>query len=406
LASRLLTFVRPRVFSLALPWVALACSDGSGTVLSTKADPGLVLGECAGERTDCASVVEVRAYEAGPTVECTMLDRGEGSMIWALAGDGIECPAPPCSLGGRRVEATPSGTLEVMAEISGVNGQGAGWWFATFGADGTPMGAAVRNFTTETRLSEPKLLLPSGFDAAGDAFVVERAGDIDITGIFTAQILRFDAAHRDPELVVSLEDVIDVTTAIADDGSLAASITWPGNAYLDDSWGPVAAPARFDVARFDAAGRLLWNQSKFGRDVALNYVSIAGFDAVGNLSVLLIRDDRSQAMPPQLRDGGFLALTLYRVVRFDGDGNVLGVYDLPLTLVAGAIAAPDGSVYLVRNPLSVDADNYYVIEPPGLFVPDRGPGCARLRALARADRSRAGVLQRFVALSGRRNVLV
>jgi hypothetical protein len=132
-----------------------------------------------------------------------------------------------------------------------------------------------------------------------------------------------------------------------------------------DADNPVeGVPNRLDVARYDANGRLLWNQTKLTRAMALTRADIAGFDAEGNLTLRLMGGAAQHLPPPQFPDGIYANLTSERLARLDSYGNALWVYELGDFSDVRVKAARDGSAYVIRTSISRRDDGFYVEQPP------------------------------------------
>ena len=344
----------------------LGCSDDSETGgQSEPGDPELVIGECFGKNTDCNGIPTVERYEPGPSITCEQNQLGIGSIFWSFPQQNVDCPDPPCTLEYSRVSVTADGTLQVIGRLNSPQGSSAGVWLSRFAPDGEQLEVSVHEFEISTRFSEPRFWVPIGHDAAGNAFVVRRSGDLNISTNVDASLLRFDRGESTPKLVTAIDNVVAMGPVIAPDGSFAMEIVSP---Y--DPENPLEEmPQRIDVARYDPNGRLLWNQIKLTRALAISGANVVGFDQAGNLTLHLTRQivGAPWLPPPRYPDGSYLTVTKEQLVRLDTDGNVLWIYALSdLSSAWPAAVAPDGSVYLIRGSITERDDGFWVNQPPRL----------------------------------------
>jgi hypothetical protein len=362
--SRLSTLVAALATALG------GCSDGDETVLRSHGDdpdgqdPVLVIGECYGKNTDCSGVPKVEPYVPGPKVTCTATHLGTGRLLWSFPrSTPIDCPDPPCTFQNAVIRAAPDGDLDVTATLSSPHAAApypVGLWLARFDPRGDLREAKVHEFEIPTRLSEPNHWGPSGYDDLGRAYLTRSVGEPG--EIRDVTILRIDRNANSAQELTSVSGVVGTIPVVAPDGSFALHIIFP----YDPENLLAELPYRIDVARYDASGRLLWNQPKLSRALALANYGVAGFDADGNLT-LHLKLQRTEMFPhPQLPDGSLLQFASQRLARLDPEGNVLWVYETHHSWSVWPAVARDGSVYLLRNSYEQRDDGFYEERAPRL----------------------------------------
>jgi hypothetical protein len=358
-------------FSLAAVLAMLCgCSDGDETVLRSHGeppdseDPVLVIGECYGKSTDCSGVPEAKPYVPGSPITCSATHLGTGRVLWNMPRTTpIDCPDPPCTLYYSTIDPAADGSLEVMAALLGPHsspGHADGVWLARFGPDGERLDARIHGFEIPTRLSEPTEWGLGGYDDLGRVHVTRTLGEL--SGIVETSVLRIDRSSDAVEELTSIAGIIGAVQVVAPDGSFAVEILSP----YDPENLIEELPHRVDVARYDANGRLLWNQPKLTRGLALENGGVAGFDGDGNLTLHLRAKGPEVNPSPQLSDGTLLGSVSHRLARLDPEGNVLWVYEIePISDVTSAVGR-DGSVYLIRKPYQPRSDGFYEKQAPRL----------------------------------------
>jgi hypothetical protein len=366
--------------SAALFCATLGCSDASEVVLKAKGDgdaagpPKLELGHCAGTKTSCNGLPELTPYQAGPSVTCEEVDLGRGTIAWRHPTTGIDCPAPPCTLGFARVDPRDDGGLDVTGTLDvpriDVGFPQSGLWLASFDAAGTLVDSTIPAFALPSRVSEARLYAPVGRDAAGNALFVVREGDLDVLTVFDFRVLRYSASDAAPTELAKVEKVHLVNAVAAPDGGFVLRVSWLNAVDIE------GVPLELDIARYDASGRLLWNQPQLTRALPLTEAQVLGVDGAGNTTVLLRRAKLIDSFPtPQLADGSVVLFSVHRLARLDPEGNTLWVDDFPEDVDAQAVPTRDGGAYVARTIAKRRPDDRYVksqtlerIDPSGRSV--------------------------------------
>ncbi len=318
-------------------------------------EPELVLGECF--QTNCEGDVEVAQYEPGPTIECEATHLGTGTIAWVYRTDAIDCLTPPCSSDYHSIRVDAAGNLDVAGRLASNDFTDVGLWFARFADDGTEIDFTVVDAAFRTRFTQPSFSLAVGADATGKWFVGKAIGDPNISRVTNYELHRFDEP-KVSTLLTAVSDVINVRTAVSLGSDFALLTIWPDIIFDEDDVLAPSNPTRpLDISRFDASGRLLWNQTKLTRALPLTHTNLVGFDAAGNLTIELQQEGNlGFAELPRAPDGTIPALVARRLARLDRDGNLLWVWDVPHSAEGSYAIAPDGAMYVIRQPY----DQFYV----------------------------------------------
>jgi hypothetical protein len=351
-----------------------ACSDAHETILMTRplpadagqdAAPALNLGRCAGAGTECSEKPSVVAYVAGQTVECSETDLGEGTLAWSHAYDAVDCANPPCILRTADTRPRRDGSLDVLGALNQTGQLGDALWIAHLGPTGETLGASVRGYSLSSRIAEPKNFVPAGWDDAGNAFATVRNGDLNTAATFGFDVTRFRRSDDAEETLTSIRATFVSAYAAADGGFVTLS-TWDDSG-LDRDQTARTLPFRFDLSRYDAKGRLVWNQTKLSVVSPATSAELLDADVAGGATVVLDQIVEPPLPPPQRADKSYIDLQKQRVVRLDATGNVVWARDVPdnCSSVEHAVA-PDRSLYRVRVPWKHIDAQYYEPDAPVL----------------------------------------
>ncbi len=333
-------------------------SNGDGGTIDAEHDAGpleggrpdvpLILGECYA--TDCDSEVTVVPYEPGPTTSCMPTQLGKGTLDWTWTADDVQCDLPPCAVQyGNSFRVEPGGALDLFGWASVANEAGSGLWFGRLSASGEIIESAVVEADAPSRFATSTGYFPLGFDGQGNRFLMLwRRVRPDEDG-FEAQLARYDQSDDRRRVLADIGQVLSTDGAVSPSGDVVVELVWnnPNRQHPDFDIG-----GGLDVARFDANGRLLWNQVQLADVLTVTNLLTVGFDV--NEHAIVVMLDQTTANGLQLTNGSLLGGHKHRLAAIDRRGRVTRAWDVadPRESVGWSYAVvSDGSVYATSTPL-------------------------------------------------------
>lgn len=320
--------------------------DAKGPSVSTAGDAGetdsaappgpAVAGTCSGEKTACTKVTPADVA-AGPEVTCTLADGGATTVVWSASLDSVECPQGSCAGAFPSVAVASDGTVWAVASLVGA---------LPDGASAPPLGRALARFDSagkqtfaksidvDTRLVDTSKITAQGASVDGRGHLLVTSPSV---GAASLELRDYDGQGALGPALSLVDRATFGNLSVANDGSLALAYEYAAG---DAGAAPENAPQHVGIARFDAAGHLLWNQTALSGLDVLGWSTIVGLDArVGTTARVRVAD----AQAPSGRQ---------LLVRLDQDGNIAWAQQSPEVMAASAAAAVDGSVYALTAPAS------------------------------------------------------
>lgn len=293
--------------------------------------------KCFGSGIRCSSPTP-ELLELGPEIVCATSSPGKAEIVWMKDLGEVECPLGRCAPVVGAVTVDSSGSLWATSSLVlpgpdvFMGGTDYGSLLARFTADGAPAFEVTTDF--RTRLSGPA--------ARGSSPFPGRQGHVWWVAPTTgAPGLELRDYAPDGTLVSSRRLVDNArrgTAVIEPDGSLVLVYEYSdlGVVSQDAGGGSTERPRiDTDVARFDAEGRVLWNQ------IASRVLGLGNTDGVqaaitpsldATLLVGVVKAD--------------LAPAHALVARLDAEGNVTWVRTMENAQPSTPVFLPDGSAMM------------------------------------------------------------
>lgn len=295
------------------------------------ASPGI----CFGARTVC-SPTAAKPFDLGPEVTCNVSDQGSATITWKTEIPEMSCPIGRCVAVSPQISAGADGSLWAIADLS-LPGSDA---FVSKYVFGTGLsrydGAGKWSFSTVADF--PTTL--SGKTPTTIGMNVDARGHLQwIAPTPGAPGIELRDYHPKGRLVSArrlVDDALFGTGRSNADGSTILvyeyAIPAPGGAEGGAESDSPSPTSRVDVARFDAEGRLVWNQTAAS---ALGLGEMDGFigavDATGDGAVLAARVAADTTPARSV------------IARLDGNGNITWARDAEDADISIVALLSDGS---------------------------------------------------------------